>query len=220
LLDLTDQNIRLERLGDVVIRSRSDRALLVKGFKRSGQQDDRHRGDCRFRPQGGAHLIAILVRHDKIQQHEIWPHLAGLSDGLLPAARLDEDKVFLAESQFDDLLDRDAVIRDQNSGRHAILLSDRALSNSVTLRAMLSARAELRGPNTPRRNRACRPLPPRDQATSLTASVDVKSFASSSHTTGRPPALATPRTNSDLMPKIRGGGASSLSGGSDRICNT
>jgi len=111
----------LERLGDEIVGPDLRGSLTVERLERACEEDDGHRPKRRLRPQRGAHIVPVHVRHDKVQQHQVRARLLRLANRLFAAPCLGKDKIFLAKRQLHHLLDRYAIVRDQDSSAHRIL---------------------------------------------------------------------------------------------------
>ena len=68
-----------------------------------------------------ADLVAVLLRHDDVAQHDVRADLGQLLEGEPAVAHGDDVEVLVREGELDDLLDRDAVVREQDLLAHPLL---------------------------------------------------------------------------------------------------
>lgn len=69
-----------------------------------------------------AHLVAVLARHDDVRENEVRLDIAGLSDGVVAVINGGKFEVAVGQGDAHHLLDRDAVISQQDFLRHFLLL--------------------------------------------------------------------------------------------------
>ena len=75
VLHLGDQRLRLERLGQEPVAADARRALLVEGLEGAGQQQHRDVRERRVLLDEVADLVAVLLRHDDVAEHDVGRHL-------------------------------------------------------------------------------------------------------------------------------------------------
>ena len=120
VLDLGDERFRLERLRERAVVARAGRALLVEGLEGSGEQENRDVRPRRVRLDLLADLVAVLLRHDDVAENDVGPDLGEPLEREAPVAHGDHVEVLVREGQLDDLLDRDAVVREQDLLGHPL----------------------------------------------------------------------------------------------------
>src|SRR4029450_2941144 len=67
-----------------------------------------------------ADLVAVLLGHDDVAEHDVRTDLRQLLEREPAVADRDHLEVLVREGEFDDLLDRDAVVREQNLLAHPL----------------------------------------------------------------------------------------------------
>jgi hypothetical protein len=112
--------LRLERLGQEAVAADPGRALLVERLERAGEQQHGDVAEGRVLLDEVAHLVAVLLRHDDVAEDHVGADFLGLLDGEPPVADGCHLEVLVGEGQLDDLLDRDAVVRQQDLLAHAV----------------------------------------------------------------------------------------------------
>jgi hypothetical protein len=110
------------------------RLALVEGLECSGKQEHRNAAKPGIGLDGLAELVAVAAGHHHVGQDDVRPDLAGLREGVFPIVDRDDREVFVLKSDRDDLLDRDAVVRQKKSAGHATVLrkgNPRALTPTI-----------------------------------------------------------------------------------------
>jgi hypothetical protein len=67
-----------------------------------------------------ADLIPVLLRHDDVAKDDVGPHVRQLLESEAPVANGDDVEVLIREGQLDHLLDRDAVVGEQDLLGHPL----------------------------------------------------------------------------------------------------
>ena len=111
------------------------RACFVDRLERAGQQQDRNVLQLGRLLDEHGDFIAITFRHSDIRQDDVGRILLHPVDRLLPIADGNDLDVFLGKRQFDDALDRDAIVCEQQLWGIFVRAYDAAWSKSIDLEA-------------------------------------------------------------------------------------
>ena len=117
-LHALDQRLRLEGLRDVARGAGARGALVVEGLEGAGQQQHRNVSERRVGFDRFAHLVAALPRHHDVCEDHVGAHAARARDGVVTVVDRDERDVLAGEADPDHLLDRDAVVCEQQGLAH------------------------------------------------------------------------------------------------------
>ena len=118
LLDAADDQLRLERLRQDAVAREGVGARWIDRLGRAGQEHDR---DVR-QPRRVLHVrgdfVAVFSRHADVGQHDVGRLGIETRDRLVAIAHRHDLDVFVGERKLDHALNRDAVVREQESMRH------------------------------------------------------------------------------------------------------
>ena len=123
VLDLGDQRLRLERLGQEPVAADAGGPVLVERLEGAGEEQDRDVGQRRRLLDEVADLVAVLLRHDDVAEDEVRTHVLDLLDRQAPVPHRHDLEVLVRERQLDDFLDGDAVVRKQDLLAHRLKAS-------------------------------------------------------------------------------------------------
>ena len=118
VLHARHQRRRIERLRHVAQGSNAPRPLGVVRLERAVQKQDRDIAQFGNAPEGLADLVAIELRHDHVAQDDVGQEGSGLLDGKAPVSCGDHFELVRREGQFDDLLNGDAVVGEEQFFSH------------------------------------------------------------------------------------------------------
>src|SRR4029079_191048 len=105
------QLVRVERLGDVIVRAKVEARGLVGGGALRRQQDHRHGPAL---AELAHDLDAVQIGHDDVEEDDVWPYLLRLLERLLATVRGDDAEALLGKRDRYELRDAWLVIRDEN----------------------------------------------------------------------------------------------------------
>ena len=121
-LDLVNEALGLERLGDHGIAAGFVSAIGIEGFEGAGQKDDRDVPVIGMRLDEFADLVAVLLRHDDVGEDDVGAHFGQFLDR--PGTIVDGCDLVVAvgKGQLDDFLDGDTVVSEKYLFRHGSAL--------------------------------------------------------------------------------------------------
>ena len=117
-LHLLDQQLRLEGLGDVTGGAGAGGARLVEGFEGARQEQHGDMLEARVGLDRLADLVAALARHHDVRQDQVRTLLARARDRGIAVVDHHEAHVLVGEADSHDLLDRDAIVGQQQGLGH------------------------------------------------------------------------------------------------------
>ena len=118
LADLGDQRLGLEGLREEAVASDAIRPILVERLERPREKENGNVGEGRRLLDELADLVAVLLGHDDVAENHVRTHFLDPLHGEPAVAHRDHVEVLVGESQLDDLLDRDAVVRQKDLLAH------------------------------------------------------------------------------------------------------
>jgi hypothetical protein len=118
LVDLVDQHLGVEGLGQVAVGQRGGGLGRVERLEGSSQQEHRDLPELGVGFEGVRQLIAVAARHRDVGQHDGRMQLPGAGVSVLPIVHRHHREVLGGECDGDDLLNRDAVVREEQRAGH------------------------------------------------------------------------------------------------------
>jgi hypothetical protein len=118
LVHLVDQDLAVERLDEVAVGERGAGLGRIQRLERTRQQKHRDMPQLCVGLNGVRQLIAVAPRHRHVRQDDGGLKLPGPGESILAVVHRDHREVFGGESDGDDLLNRDAVVREEQRAGH------------------------------------------------------------------------------------------------------
>jgi hypothetical protein len=104
----------------VAVGSRGASARLVEGLEGAREQQDRDVAQAGITLDRLANLVPVLPRHDDVGEDDVRLQLPRARDRVIAVADRRDPKVLVRESDPDDLLDRDRVVREEKVLGHGV----------------------------------------------------------------------------------------------------
>ncbi len=108
------QQVRIDRLGDVIGDALGEAACLVGRLRQGGDEDHRYLGRGRVDLEGGQHGIAVHLRHLDVEQDQVGPWLAARQFESLLAAGGGRDGIVVAQDAHQRMQVLGHVVDDQD----------------------------------------------------------------------------------------------------------
>jgi len=118
LLDSSDDELRLEWLGEHAIAPGRRSLRLIDRLERAGEEHDRNVREAGRLFDVPGYFVPVPARHADVGQHDVGRRLVEDGDRFVAIAHGHDVDVLIGKGQLDHALDRDAVVGEEQGTRH------------------------------------------------------------------------------------------------------
>jgi hypothetical protein len=121
LVDLVDQGLTVKGLHQVAVGLGLARADFVEGLEGSSEKEHWNLAQSSVGFDRLRQIVAVATRHHDVGHHDVGADFPRLVQGVLAVVHDDHLRVLDGEGDLDGLLNRDAVVREQQRAGHSDL---------------------------------------------------------------------------------------------------